>query len=1471
VKHFIFHLFFIDLSFYADNRDNRQQFAGQGMYRQPYPNQAKEVPPPTLLHHGVPPATASGGNWGEMDRPGPGRMPQVGQQNPIGSRSVDSFAGMNNPHEYGVRGFGGNERSFEPPGGGGLPSQTLGNESYFSQNLYQQPQLQQQQQQPGGHLRVPYPLALGGQAPPPMMGVKASTPMSREMFRPPPQSSPSMSMGTTPTSMGGSSNAQGRAVNKMLLDILRERVVDPQRLCLAVETFVDRMDCVNLATLLFHTGKKRIPLTAVHIKQIADRFNMLNEELRAREASNALYGLKCLSSDQPEVRELIYALAKKIAVSGSEFVAQAVGNALYGLQLMSSEHEEVRYLVLVLSMKVNECNELLEAQNVGNALYGLRGMNSDHKEVRALVAALTPKIANAREDLNGQALGNSLYGLQCMSSKEAEVRCMLSVLAAKVTRTWEELKAQEVGNALYGLKRMSSDIPEVRMLIAALVPKIASSPELLDAQAIGNSFYGLQNMNTESAEVLSLIGVLADKVALSNPELDGQAMGNSLYGLQGMNSDFQEVRNAVSALTVKIQHSMLEMNAQELGNALYGMQNMNSNHSEVRRLMLSLAQKISNSKHELGSQEIGNALFGLQGMSSEHNETRVLVSQIANKIRVSHSILDPQGVSNSLFGLQRLSSESTEVKSLVHALAMKVEHCWKPLGAHHIGYACFGLQRMTSESSEVKLMLKTVSSKIAATKEEMSTKQICYSLYGLQNMSGDSAEVLSMISAITEKINASNDIWMAPFLSLALFGMQGLNLDLEETDALLEAIVKKAAAAPLDFDAHSFGNALYGLQRVRITNSHLIQLFTYLFPSFERIVSQPELVPPSAVANIFIGLQGKNLNQEIIRSFLQGTFNCMLVFVERIKLFMQRSELNHDIYQELSRVYQCATLCLFSLQDSEDFQDFLVPLNSFLSEVESLLEENVKLVRSFPLSMAEANLAQDMVSALPKETTSIAPSTFVSGFEVALLVKLFSSAAKTEVEHTMVLEIIGSSYAYPCKELFYSLRNKYLEAKKGITVVTMAAELFAMPGQQGIVKQFNMMNTLLSTGLEESADLTKRVNALQSIVSYFQRVNPLFIAGNEYVDDEISQVQPTSVHEQMKLKPTDGVRRPFAVCIGWIGMLPYFHSNPLGSNNSTPVGAVANMNNNNNNQRDISNASPRHHPAAQQQQQQQQYPSQAMGIAGNMKTTPRAAAAALAAAAAAANNTSITNIPGSRLSGAYQIEPPPGYDGSSMTNEPGGFNNFLGGGDGRGNQSNHPLYPNSYQPGGVAAVQQSEGGPPSHRLSTFIMPDIRINTSDPMMSGPSSGLPPSGSKSVGGGRYPSRSPMASASAAASAITPRQMMNMVSMTAIAEGGSSVDTVAHGEEALLNENDRRLKSMDSDLFLGKQVAQEPEDVEIMEARMEIVRLEKRIRELNQKKLMRKSSQNIRKDMNLMSDTNDNLNSADLTLESLNIESR
>jgi len=128
--------------------------------------------------------------------------------------------------------------------------------------------------------------------------------------------------------------------------------------------------------------------------------------------------------------------------------------------------------------------------------------------------------------------------------------------------------------------------------------------------------------------------------------------------------------------------------------------------------------------------------------------------------------------------------------------------------------------------------------------------------------------------------------------------------------------------------------------------------------------------------------------------------------------------------------------------------------------------------------------------------------------------------------------------------------------------------------------------------------------------------------------------------------------------------------------------------------------------------------------------------------------------------------------------------------------------------------------------STFVMPDIRINT-DPLPPNSAAG------KYASSFRYPNRSPMASA------ITPRQQMNIVALTPIPESGS-VDTVVHGEMTVVPE-DKGLRSLHgSAVDLKSGLSQEPEDVEIMEARMEIARLEKKIKELMQKKTTRLAAQ-------------------------------
>lgn len=578
----------------------------------------------------------------------------------------------------------------------------------------------------------------------------------------------------------------GKSLNKIMLGIMRDRVFNPNKLTAVLDSNLDIMDCVNLATLLFHTGKKRFTLPPALIQRIATRFNNIDGELRAREASNAMYGLRCMNPERPEVRQLIAALTHKFAASPTKLVAQAVGNAVYGLQSLTSEYEEVRGLLRVLAPKISQCREQLEAQNVGNALYGMKGMSSDYVEVRLLLAALTHKIADVCETLNGQAIGNSLYGLQCCNSREVEVRGILHVLTVLINRSWDSLNTQEIGNSLYGLQRMSSDSVEVRELLQAMTTKISQSAACLDAQAVGNALYGMKNMNTDSPEVRALLEVLGQKIRSSSLVLDGQSIGNGLYGLQAMDSVYPEVRFLVQVLAHKVNMSPVKMNPQELGDAMFGLRRMSADYEEVRELLTALKHKFANCRAAFSVQEIGNMMLGMQGMSSDHPEVRSLLEVMTEKIIANKTAFDGHSCANCMSGLELMSSEHPEVVRLVTVLTMKLRSSsFEHVSPKQLAMCFAGCGRLSFCVPEVSRLLTTLGEKLHHCTEAFTPMQIAMVLQGLKSTYSVNPEVHMILAGLVDKIdlliNAASSGELDPrflftfdLLAMSINGLQGM-------------------------------------------------------------------------------------------------------------------------------------------------------------------------------------------------------------------------------------------------------------------------------------------------------------------------------------------------------------------------------------------------------------------------------------------------------------------------------------------------------------------------------------------------------------------------------------------------------------------------------------------------------------------------------------------------------------------------
>ena len=86
------------------------------------------------------------------------------------------------------------------------------------------------------------------------------------------------------------------------------------------------------------------------------------------EISKLMIGLQNNKANTEKSRVFLLNLASIVRHSKGGTNSQTIGNALYGLKCMSSDHVEVRSLLSALEPKVQSCKESLSAQAVGNAL-----------------------------------------------------------------------------------------------------------------------------------------------------------------------------------------------------------------------------------------------------------------------------------------------------------------------------------------------------------------------------------------------------------------------------------------------------------------------------------------------------------------------------------------------------------------------------------------------------------------------------------------------------------------------------------------------------------------------------------------------------------------------------------------------------------------------------------------------------------------------------------------------------------------------------------------------------------------------------------------------------------------------------------------------------------------------------------------------------------------------------------------------
>ena len=119
---------------------------------------------------------------------------------------------------------------------------------------------------------------------------------------------------------------------------------------------------------------------------------------------------------------------------------QAVGNALYGLKCMSSEEEQVRNMLASITIQIAKCKESLRVSEKAMALFGLQNMSSEHVEVLELLKVLTKQFYPSSATMSS-------------SSVEHEHEHNGEILSSS-TGTEPPMTAQNIAMSLYGLSEL---------------------------------------------------------------------------------------------------------------------------------------------------------------------------------------------------------------------------------------------------------------------------------------------------------------------------------------------------------------------------------------------------------------------------------------------------------------------------------------------------------------------------------------------------------------------------------------------------------------------------------------------------------------------------------------------------------------------------------------------------------------------------------------------------------------------------------------------------------------------------------------------------------------------------------------------------------------------------------------------------------------------------------------------------------
>jgi len=360
-------------------------------------------------------------------------------------------------------------------------------------------------------------------------------------------------------------------------------------------------------------------------------------------------------------------------------------------------------------------------------------------------------------------------------------------------------------------------------------------------------------------------------------------------------------------------------------------------------------------------------------------------------------------------------------------------------------------------------------------------------------------EVLSLIAVLADKISISSEPWQMNHLAMVMFGLQGMSSDSKEVASLLTVIAQKAVNLLPEkcVDVNDIANCLFGFQRMNITNPDVCRIIEVLLHKMS-IISTPTSINARVCANAIFGVHALSCTEVTVQKVLHIISNWMkqisssFVSIQRstghtgIFGLEQISDQGYsfDRVEDILALYQSATLSLFAMRDLGTDPELQARLYAELSSLLSIIDTHKADVPPPILTAAERRMTRELTDILCKEPYNVITSVVVDGFEMASYIQLYQGLQlKTCEGHVWTpvlnLEVRGSSYSFPGKELFFTLRKHYLQYERGIVVDYVPAESFRIEGQHGLKIHSNVLSPLYPPTMEDATQFALRLHSLQ--------------------------------------------------------------------------------------------------------------------------------------------------------------------------------------------------------------------------------------------------------------------------------------------------------------------------------------------------------------------------------------------------------